>query len=203
MTPPADRRFVGVQLEYSLRRPDGWRSPTTQAKHWFFEIPAARDTDDGWNELLHRIFFDANGMMQRREPGDPNWLHFETGRRAPVDDARVLAWDGQSIDPFPWIPAARAVVWEPSACWFVDDAGNYDVASPHDFTELILLRLLHAGKVDEAGFVAFFDRYFPKTPGAGRGMYAERATRFANLVAVRMAPGRRPPGSKPWTSRPG
>lgn len=31
----------------------------------------------------------------------------------------------------------RARSWEPAVCYYVDDAGRYDVMSAHDFSELL------------------------------------------------------------------
>lgn len=205
MPGPVLRRPFRVDLDYRLCGGSGARSAGTQAKTWFFEVPAARADDGAWAELLHRIFYDANVALRRREPDDAAWLGLDSFRTAPVDPSAILAWDGKSVEPFPWIQSGQRVVWEAGPCYFVDDAGRYDLLSAHDYTELLMLRLLHAGTIDAAAFIDFFNRYFPKgKPGAGQRMYDERELRFANLVVVRDLPGvfRKPPGGKPWASGP-
>lgn len=198
-----DRRFFRVDLEYRLCFPTGM-TPDTKSKTWFFEVPAARCAPEAWAELLHRIFYDANVCLGRSEPNDVNWLGLDRFTTKPVEPAPVLGWDGKTAEPFPWIAAERARVWEPGPCYFVDDAGRYDVMSAHDYTELLMQRQLRAGKIDPAGYVNFFERYFNKKPGSGRQMYDERDTRFANLAVVRAVPGpyRKPPGSGDCRSGP-
>jgi hypothetical protein len=200
-----DRTFARIDLEYSLCSPWGRVSPNTQSKTWFFELPRARDTDDAWGDLLHRLFYDANVRLGRAEPNDQNFLNLETFTRMPVDLDALLAADVSSWEQVPWFVAQRNVVWEGAPCYFVDDEGQYDLLGASDFTELILNRLLNAGRIDEAGFVAFFDRLFALAgqPSRGQKFFDERATRFLNLVGVR--PGgsyKRPPGSTPRISGP-
>lgn len=198
-----DRRFVRVDLEYRLCRPGGWRTPGTQGKTWFFEVPAVRLADEAWLELLNRIVYDSNVAMRRREPGDDAWLGLDAFRTSPVEAAEVLAWKGPSdAEGAPWVAAHRAMLWEPGPCYFVDDEGRYDVMGGNDFTELLLHRLLLAGRVDAAEFEAFFDRCFGS--GKGKAIHEDRARRFGNLVEVRATGGgfRKAPGAEPWESGP-
>src|SRR5215813_14303313 len=94
MTSPRVARRADVA--YRLAHPAGAVSGTTQSKTWFFELPQERDDTDGWTELLNRIFYDANTLMQRREPRDPNWLAVDSFTTAPVWAATMLAWDGEA-----------------------------------------------------------------------------------------------------------
>lgn len=89
----------------------------------------------------------------------------------------------------------RQVVWELSCCYLVDETGNYDTLKGHELTELMAYRLLDAKKLDEAGFVAWFDSHFPGNKG--RSFFDDRVNRFKNLTAIRDNPGKRKPGSKP------
>jgi len=201
----ANRAFVRADINYSLCGPSGFRTPDTHSRCWFFDVPQARNTDEGWTELLNRLFYDNNLRMRRREPGDENWLNVETFTRSPVDVAAMLASDGKSWNAFPWMEADRSKVWEVSPIYFVDDGGRYDVLAGTDYTELIMLRLLQAGKVDQATYVKLFDRIYPPKdkPSPGQIMYDDRVNRMNNLVSVRQAPYyQKPPGQKPWVSGP-
>lgn len=205
MPDPALRRPFRLDMQYRLCRPGGWKTPTTQSKTWFFEIPEARATPEAWTELLHRIIYDANVVMKRREPNDEAWLGFDSFVATPVEPRSILPWDGKSADLFPWMAAEQKRVWEPGACYIVDDVGRYDLLGAHDFTELLMLRLLNSGAVTPQAFVEFFNRYFLKgEPGAGKRMYDDREKRFANLTVIREVPGvfRRAPGSTPVVSGP-
>jgi hypothetical protein len=57
-----------VDLEYRLAGPFG-RTPDTHRKSWYFDVAVAY-----WDELLNRLFYDANVGMRRREPDDDSWL---------------------------------------------------------------------------------------------------------------------------------
>lgn len=199
------RALIRVDFEYSLCSPYGRVSPNTQSKTWFFEIPTARDSNEAWSELLHRVFYDANVRLGRAEPGDVNFLNFETFTRTPVDVEAMLRDGGASWDALPWFDAAHKVVWETTACYFVDDAGEYDVMGPSDFTELAMNRLLQAGRVDETAFVALFDRLaaLVDKPPVGRMYFENRAARFASIVGVRPPSFyKRKPGETPIRSGP-
>jgi len=199
------RALMRVDLEYSLCSPYGRVSPNTQSKSWFFDIPAARDSDEAWTELLNRIFYDANVRLGHAEPGDVNFLNLETFAHTPVDVEAMLRDAGASWDALPWFEAARKVIWETTACYFVDDDGQYDVMGPSDFTELVMNRLLLAGRVDEAKFVALFDGLSALVgkPPVGRMYFDDRAARFANIIGVRPASFyKRKPGETPVRSGP-
>ncbi|GIF53051.1 hypothetical protein DFJ67_0577 [Asanoa ferruginea] len=192
-------------MHYRLAQPFGGLSAGTQTKTWFFDVPESRDTDDGWAELLNRLFYDANALMRSREPGDTSCLAVDTFTTAPVSAATMLAWDGLATQEraaahLPWILAAGAVSWEYSACYCVDDAGAYDGMTGNGFSELILYRFLDAGGTTPQDAVTFLDRLYP---GHGESIFADRSQRFANLVEIRpSAAFRRPPGSTPWISGP-
>ena len=191
--------FRRIDLDYRLVR-DGVPTPNTQAKTWFFAIPRARDNSDGWTELLHRIFYDANVLMQRREPGDLNWLTLDSYRASPLDPKHLLGWNGQTDEAnareyLPWFLSARAVVWEGSACWIVDESGRYDALSPYDYSELMLTRT-----PDAASAVSFLDKLYP---GKGKAIYDDRAQRLANILVIRQSGAfRKAPGSEPVASGP-
>jgi len=199
-------QFHRIDLEYRLVR-YGAATPTTQEKSWFFAIPRTRDSEAAWSELLHRLFYDANIRLRRREPDDPGWLALDSFRTHTLDPAHVLGWNGQTDEPtareyLPWFLSARAVVWEGSACWIVDDVGRYDALSPYDYCELMIDRLLAAATTGAAGAISFFDKLYP---GKGQAIYDDRAQRIANVKAIRTPePGvfRKPPGAEPVASGP-
>lgn len=194
------RVFARADVAFRLHLAWGGDASGERSRRWFFEVPAARDTAEAWRELLHRIFYDSNVQQLRGgvDPADAKWLGLERFTTSPVDASRVLAWDGS--------PASRgeAFPWS-DPCYFVDDAGRYDVMTSHDYTELMLLRLHEAGAVDRAGYVRFFERYFPNAEkGAGEELWNDREQRLANLVLIRSQPHlfRRIPGSQPVASGP-
>jgi hypothetical protein len=195
--------FRRVDLEYRLVQ-HGMPTPTTQSKTWFFAVPQARDNDAAWGELLHRLFYDANVAMQRRERGDPGWLALDSYRVSALDPPHMVGWNGQTDEAtareyLPWFLSARAVVWEGSACWIVDDAGRYDALSPYDYSELMLDRIPTA---DAAAAVSFLDKLYP---GKGNAIYDDRARRISNIVTVRTPPPevfRKAPGTSPVASGP-
>ena len=194
---PAAPTHLKVDLEYMLTAPGGRAlAKEPQKKTWFFEVPAARATDAHMRELLHRIFFDTNGMMKAREPGDPNWLAMTSFKSSPVDPGSMLKVE--KAEDLPWAKAGADVIWELSCCYLVDDKGNYDTLKAHELTELFAYRLVNAKALDEAGFVAFFDKHFPGNKG--KPFFDDRANRFKNLTAIRDIPGKRKPGSKPEAS---
>lgn len=193
------RVFARADVTFRLNLAWGGPVPGERGRRWFFEVPAARDTPDGWGELLHRIFYDTNVQQLRSvEPEDAKWLGLERFATARVEPLDVLAWDGSPAtrgQAFPWT----------DPCYYVDEEGRYDVMTSHDFTELMLLRLHHAGAVDRSGYVRFFERYFPNAEkGAGEELWNDREQRLANLVLIRSQPHlyRRAPGSLPVTSGP-
>jgi hypothetical protein len=188
-----------VDLAYRLAGPMG-RSAGTQSKTWFFDVPAV-----GWDELLNRLFYDANVGMRRREPRDENWLALDGYQVSPVLLDTMLAWDGEATAEkaavhLPWILASGAVTWEYTSCHLVDETGAYDGMTGNDFSELILYRAMAAGRVDEARARDFLGKLYPSN---GDGVFADRHQRMANLVTVRPANAfRRAPGSTPYESGP-
>jgi len=188
-----------VDLAYRLAGPAG-RSADTHSKTWFFDLAAA-----DWDELLHRVFYDANVSLRRREPNDENWLALDSFQVGPVLVDTMLAWDGEATAGkaaahLPWILASGAVTWEYTSCHLVDEAGAYDGMTGNDFSELVLYRALAAGRVTEARARDFLAKLYP---GKGESIYADRAERMANLVTVRPATAfRRAPGSTPYVSGP-
>jgi hypothetical protein len=202
-TSPRVARRADVQ--YRLVQAFGAMSAGTQTKTWFFDLPRSRDTTDGWTELLNRIFYDANMLMRSREPNDTTWLAVDTYATTPVSAPTMLAWDGRATREraaahLPWILSSSAVSWEFSSCYFVDDGGGYDGMTGNDFSELVVYRALEAGQTSPEQALTFLDHLYP---GKGESVFADRSTRYANLLGVRpSAAYRRPPGSQPWTSGP-
>jgi hypothetical protein len=193
------RVFARADVTFRLNLAWGGKAPGERSRRWFFEVPAARDTPEAWGELLHRIFYDSNVQQLRTvDPEDARWLGLERFTTTAVEPRDVLAWDGA--------PASRAEAFPWSdPCYFVDGDGRYDVMTAHDYTELMLLRLHAAGAVDRAGYVRFFERYFPHAEkGAGEELWNDRDQRLANLVLIREQPHlyRRAPGSVPVASGP-
>lgn len=194
--PPPGPTHLKVDIEYMLTGPKGALADHTQKKTWFFEVPAARASDAAMRELLHRIFFDANTLMKEREPGDPNWLALTSFKSAKFDPKQMLSIE--KAEDFPWQKAWNDVVWEASCCYLVDGQGNYDTLKGPELTELLGYRLVDAKALDEAGFVAFFDKHFPGNKA--KKFFDDRETRFKNLTSIREVPGKRKPGSKPEAS---
>ena len=189
-----------VDVEYRLSGPGG-RSADTHGKSWYFDVPGEVD----WGEVLHRVFYDANVGMRRREPRDESWLDLDTFDVTPVSLDTMLAWDGEpttekAVTHLPWILGPAAVTWEYTSCYLLDGAGGYDGMTGYDFSELILYRALAAGRVTRTAPGEFLDKLYP---GKGASVFADRTARTANLVVVRPTPAfRRPPGSTPHVSGP-
>lgn len=194
-----------VDLQYRLATASDPASPGPQQKTWFFDLPVDRCPSSAWEELLHRIFYDANVMLRRREPADEAWLALDRFEVSPVDLDTMLAWDGTASREaagahLPWLLSASAVVWEPAACYIVDDDGVYDGMEGEDFTELVLCRALNTGRVDEAAARTFLDRFYP---GRGEAVFADRRQRYRNLLGIRdTVEFRKAPGTQPWCSGP-
>jgi hypothetical protein len=187
-----------VDLSYRLVGPFG-RSPDTHHKTWFFDLPAPR-----WDELLPRIFYDANVAMRRQEPHDESWLALDDYDGRPVPVGAMLAWDGEATSAkaaahLPWILSSCAVTWEFTSCYLVDETGAYDGMTGNDFSELMLYRALEEGRATGAQAREFLAKLYPGNPS----VYAERQQRLANLVTVRATTDfRRPPGSTSFVSGP-
>ena len=174
-------------------------------KTWFFDVPAARQQTDAWTELLHRIFYDANVRLRRDEPNDASWLTLDSFTVAPVDVAAMLTWDGtatmeQAAEHLPWIVATSKVVWEPSACFIVDDTGRYDSLNGMEYAELVLYRALEAGTITESDGHALMTKLYPGSP---EDLFLDRVQRFANLVVIRPTEAfHRSPDTQPVQSGP-
>lgn len=188
-----------VDLTYRLAGPFG-RTPDTHSKTWYFDLPVV-----DWDELLHRVFYDANVGLRRREPHDENWLALDRYQVSPVLVDTMLAWDGEATADkaaahLPWILAPGAVTWEYTSCYLVDGTGGYDGMTGYDFSELVLYRALAAGRATEAQARGFLAKLYPDN---GASVFADRQERMANLVGLRpTAAFRRAPGSPPFTSGP-
>jgi hypothetical protein len=194
-----------IDLQFRLASSEG-QTPTTKERAWFFDVPSQRDNEDGWCELLNRIFYDANVALRRREPNDLKWLALDSWSVSPVNVETMLAWDGEATTEkakvhLPWILSHFGIVWEFSACYFVDDAGAYDGMTGYDFSELVLYRAMAEGLVNEAAARAFFGKLYPK--GDSAGYFNDRETRLKNIATVRPPTAfRKPAGEKPWVSGP-
>lgn len=203
--PTTDRTWARVELKCCLRLPHGGVSPDTTPRCWYFEIPSARDTPEHWKELVPRIMFDINTTLRRREPGDMAWIDIESLRVAPVQPRQILNMHETNQRSVAWVNFDRARSWEPAVCYYVDDAGRYDVMSAHDFSELLLYRLLDRGEITPERFRDFLDRYYGEGgPGAGLRIYADRWARLKNLTTIRenaVAP-RKTPYEQPYSCCP-
>lgn len=184
--PTTDRTWARVEIKCCLRLPHGGVSPDTTPRCWYFELPSAHDTPERWKELVPRIMFDINTSLRRREPDDMAWIDVEGFRVAPLQPRQVLNMHETNPRSLGWVNFDRARSWEPAVCYYVDDAGRYDVMSAHDFSELLLYRLLGRGDINDEQFRSFLDRYYAESePAAGLRIYANREARFKNLTTVR------------------
>jgi hypothetical protein len=193
-----------VDFDFRLFRED--TGPTgTLPKTWYFDLPVERDRPADWTELLSRLFYDANVRLSRQEPQESGYFEFTRYAVSPVDLGLLLAWDGDRSSAavaghMPWLLAAHKVVWEFTACHFVDDFGAYDGMEFEDFTELVLYRAMDSGVIRLDVARAFLDRFYP---GRASLVLADRDRRYANLVGIRPAQGfRRRPGEQPWRCGP-
>jgi large subunit ribosomal protein L7/L12 len=195
--PPTDRCWARAELRCCLRLASGGTSPDTSPRCWYFELPRAHDTPAHWQELVARIMFDTNTALRRRQPDDLAWIDVESIRVAPLRPHQVLTAPESSPRSLPWVNFDQARVWEPAVCYYVDDAGGYDVMSAHDFTELLLNRLLDRGDITAAQFQIFLDRYYGEAgSSAGLRIYADRGARLKNLTTIRERAG--VPGKTPY-----
>ncbi|HJQ34988.1 MAG TPA: ribosomal protein L7/L12 [Pyrinomonadaceae bacterium] len=183
---PVDRTWARTELRCCLRLPNGSVSPDTTPRCWYFEAPSAHDTPAHWQELVARIMFDINTALRRRQPDDLAWIDVESIRVAPVQPRQVLTAPETDPRSLPWVNIDRQRVWEPAVCYYVDDAGRYDVMSGHDFSELLLYRLLGRGEVTAEQCRDFLERYYSEAgPSAGQRIYDDREARLSNLTTVR------------------
>jgi len=203
-SPADDRYWARAEIKASLKLPSGAVSPDTTPRCWYFELPRSRDTPERWQELVARIMFDTNTALRRREPGDLAWIDVESVRVFPVRPHLVLTMGETGPRSLAWVNFDRARVWEPAVCFYVDDEGRYDVMSAHDFTELLLNRLLARGEITPEQFQSFLDRYYADAePAAGQRIYADREARLNNLTAVRDNAGlKKRPNERPFSCCP-
>jgi large subunit ribosomal protein L7/L12 len=184
--PTTGRTWARVEIKCCLRLAHGGVSPDTTPRCWYFELPGAHNTPERWKELVPRIMFDINTTLRRREPGDMAWIDVEGFRVFPLQPRQVLNMHETNQRSVAWVNFDRARSWEPAVCYYVDDAGRYDVMSAHDFSELLLNRLLGRGEITDEQFRSFLDRYYAESePAAGLRIYAEREARLKNLTSVR------------------
>jgi len=202
---PTNRTWAWVQLTCHLRLPNGGISPDTRQRCWYFEMPSAANSLAHWQELVPRILFDTNTALRRREPNDAAWINVESFMVYPLLPRIVLVMKDTDPGTLPWVNYDKQRVWEPAVCFYVDETGNYDVMSGHDFSELLLYRLLGRGEISVDEFKAFVERYFAQAEtGAGERIYSNAEQRFANLVAVRPDPTgyKKTPGTPPFSCWP-
>lgn len=184
--PPPDRSWGRADLKCYLQLPSGGISPDTTPRCWYFEIPLAHDSPAHWQELVARIMFDTNTALRRRQPDDLAWIGVESIKVNPLQPRQVLTAPETDPRSLPWVNFDKARVWEPAVCFYVDDAGRYDVMSAHDFSELLLYRLLGRGEITPEQFRDFLDRYYAESgTAAGLRIYAERWARLKNLTTIR------------------
>ena len=203
--PPADRTWARAELKCFLRLPSGAVSPDTSPRCWYFEIPRAHDTPERWKELVPRIMFDINTALRRRQPDDLAWIDVESIKVYPVQPRQVLTAPESAPRSLAWVNVDKQRVWEPAVCYYVDDAGRYDVMSGHDFTELLLHRLLDQGQITPEQFRSFLDRYYGESDAsAGPRIYADREARLKNLTTIRddAVASRKTPNEQPFSCCP-
>lgn len=203
--PTTGRTWARVEIKCCLRLPHGGVSPDTTPRCWYFELPSGHDTPEYWKELVPRIMFDINTNLRRREPTDMAWIDMEGFRVAPLQPRQVLNMHETNQRSVAWVNFDRARSWEPAVCYYVDDAGRYDVMSAHDFSELLLYRLLGRGEITDEQFRDFLDRYYAESePAAGLRIYANREVRLRNLTTVRedLVAFKKTPNEQPFSCCP-
>ena len=203
--PPTGRTWARAELKCCLRLPSGAVSPDTTPRCWYFEVPVTQDTPGHWQELVARIMFDINTALRRRQPDDLAWIDVESIRVAPVQPSQVLTAPESDPRSLAWVNIDRQRVWEPAVCYYVDDAGRYDVMSGHDFSELLIYRLLGLGEITAEQCQSFLERYYAEAgPSAGQRFFADREARLKNLTTIRedsYAP-RKKPYERPYSCCP-
>lgn len=203
--PTIGRTWARVEVKCCLRLPHGGVSPDTTPRCWYFELPGYHDTPEHWKELVPRIMFDINTTLRRREPSDLVWIDVESFRVFPLQPRQVLNMHETNQRSVAWVNFDRARSWEPAVCYYVDDAGRYDVMSAHDFSELLLYRLLGRGEITSEQFRSFLDRYYAESePAAGLRIYADREARLHNLTTVReeLSAFKKTPNEQPFSCCP-
>ncbi len=203
--PPADRYWARAEIKCCLRLPSGGVSPDNTPRCWYFEIPRGHDAPERWQELVPRIMFDINTALRLREPSDLAWIDIESVKVYPLQPRQVLTAPETDPRSLAWVNFDKARVWEPAVCYYVDDAGRYDVMSAHDFSELLLYRLLGRGEITPEQFRSFLDRYYGESgTSAGLRIYGDREARLKNLTTIRENTGapRKRPDERPFSCCP-
>jgi large subunit ribosomal protein L7/L12 len=203
--PPTGRTWARAELRCCLRLSHGGVSPDTTPRCWYFEIPVAHDTPEHWQELVARIMFDINTGLRRRQPDDLAWIDVEGIRVAPVQPRQVLTAPETDPRSLAWVNIDRQKVWEPAVCYYVDDAGRYDVMSGHDYSELLIYRLLGLGQITPEQCQSFLERYYAEAgTSAGQRFFADREARLNNLTTIRETAGapRKTPYEQPYSCCP-
>ena len=203
--PPTGRTWARTELRCCLRLPHGGVSPDTTPRCWYFEVPSAHDTPGHWQELVARITFDINTALRRRQPDDLAWIEVESIRACPVQPRQVFTAPETDPRSLPWVNIDKQRIWEPAVCYYVDDAGRYDVMSGHDFSELLLYRLLGRGEITAEQCRGFLERYYAEAgPSAGQRFYDDREARLRNLTTIRENVGgpRKTPYEQPYSCCP-
>src|ERR1044071_318379 len=173
--PPSERYWARAELKCFLQLASGGRSADSAPRCWYFELPRAHDTPGHWQELVARIMFDINTALRRRQPDDLAWIDAESIRVAPVLPRQVLTAPESDPRSLAWVNIDRQKVWEPAVCYYVDDAGRYDVMSGHDFSELLIYRLLALGEITPEQCQGFLERYYVEAgPSGGRRGFCDR-----------------------------
>jgi len=198
-----NRKLKEVRLTFRKTSPNSL-SPNTERKRWFFEVPADRDTPDGWAELLHRIFYNANCFQQQQEPQDKSWWALEVFETIDIDTGKALSWDGRTTpesaaDKIPWCLLKKD--WEPAVCYYVDNTGRYDALDMNAFCELLAYRAAEEERFKKQAETFIHHLY----PDKGTQIWKDRSHRMENIACIREPlpiPTYREPGDKPWVSGP-
>ncbi len=178
-----------IEMTYDAVFPDGTRSaPAT--KTWFVDVPVSLSAMEFWEELVLRILYDANTNRQRADPLERSWFDLDGCNLAVVDPLHTLAWDGAFTEAsltayLPFLVAQAKVSWEASACFLVDEMGEYSTLRAEQFIELLVYRALDSGRITEDIARTFLERLFPgqaedllgRWPTALDELTANRATR--------------------------
>lgn len=197
------RLLKEVQLTCRHTTPTSF-APGTESLRWYFEIPAERDTQEGWTELLHRIFYNANCFIRQEQPSDNGWQALEDFRVVDVNSEQALQWDGQptaesAMKSIPW--CVLQTTWDPSICYWVDSKGVYDALDFNAYCELLANRWVENGKPEQAA-QAFIRKLYPDV---WEKVWRERHQRMENVACIRQPnpiPIFREPGQRPWVSGP-
>ena len=199
----AHRVLKEVLLTFRHTTPTSF-APGTESKRWFFEVPAQRDDQENWSELLHRITYNANCFLRQEQPSDNGWWAIESFQTQSVDSEKALAWDGKTteqsaLSSIPWCVLRSS--WEPSICYWVDQNAVYDALDFNAYCELLAFRWAEQGKPQEKA-VEFLKKLYPDV---WERIWGERLQRMENIACIREPnpiPVFRERGERPWISGP-